>query len=56
LGIQPDEAIFVGHKASELRGARAVGMKTVAFNYDDGAEADMYVEHFGDLLKLPLIA
>jgi putative hydrolase of the HAD superfamily len=54
LGLQPGQTVFVGHKASELAGARAVGMKTVAFNYDPEAQADVYIEHFADLLNIPL--
>ena len=53
LGLSPDQAIFVGHKVSELAGARAVGMQTVAFNYDKDAQADHFIEKFSDLLKLP---
>lgn len=52
LGLTAQEAIFVGHKASELEGARQVGMKTVAFNYDQNAEADCYIENFSELLDL----
>lgn len=53
LGASPAQAIFVGHKASELAGAREIGMLTVAFNYDPDASADYYVEKFSDLLQLP---
>ena len=53
LGVQPCQAIFVGHKASELNGAKAVGMQTVAFNRDDDAEGDTSIEHFAELLDLP---
>jgi putative hydrolase of the HAD superfamily len=53
LGINPSQAVFVGHKASELEGARAVGIKTIAFNYDEDALADDYIEDFADLLKVP---
>jgi HAD superfamily hydrolase (TIGR01509 family)/HAD superfamily hydrolase (TIGR01549 family) len=52
LGIEPKEAAFVGHKASELQGAKAVGMTTVAFNYEEDVEADFYIEHFNELLEL----
>lgn len=55
LGLDAEQAVFVGHKASELEGARAVGMKTIAFNYESDAEADYYIEKFSDLLSLPLI-
>ena len=55
LGVTCDQAIFVGHKASELEGARNAGMKTVAFNYDSDAKADFYIEEFSDLPKLPIM-
>jgi len=55
LGLHPGQAVFVGHNALELDGATKVGMKTVAFNYDKAAEADYYIEHFADLLELPLV-
>ena len=50
LGLFPAQAMFVGHKASELTGAREIGMPTVAFNYDPDASADDYIENFSDLL------
>ena len=55
LGVNAEQAIFVGHKVSELDGAQAVGIKTVAFNYDRSAQADYYIEVFADLLTLPFI-
>lgn len=55
LGVSAEEAIFVGHKITELDGARAVGMKTIAFNYDEGAQADGYIESLTELLETPLI-
>ncbi len=55
VGICPTDAVFVGHKISELDGARAVGMKTIAFNFDEGAIADYYINQFCDLLKVPLL-
>jgi putative hydrolase of the HAD superfamily len=56
LGLNPEQAVFVGHDARELEGARTVGLRTIAFNYEKAAKADFYVERFSDLLKLPLIA
>lgn len=56
LGVSAEQAIFVGHKSSELAGARDVGMKTIAFNYDDDAKADYYIETFADILKVPLLS
>jgi len=55
LGLTAEQAIFIGHKASELDGARAVGMKTIAFNYEKAARADFYIAKFSDLLDVPLI-
>lgn len=55
VGICPSDAVFVGHKITELDGAHAVGMKTIAFNFEDGAIADYYIDHFCDLLKVPLL-
>jgi HAD superfamily hydrolase (TIGR01509 family) len=55
LGIPANRVVFVGHKASELEGARAVGMLTVAFNYKKDARADFYIETFADLLDLQLV-
>lgn len=54
-GVSPAEAVFVGHKTHELDGARAVGMKTIAFNYDQDANADIFIEHFRDLLSVSLL-
>jgi putative hydrolase of the HAD superfamily len=54
-GVTPEEAIFVGHKKSELDGAKAVGLKTIAFNYDRDATADIYINHFSDLLNVPFL-
>lgn len=56
LGLPAGQAVFVGHKASELEGARAVGMKTIAFNYEEAAKANYYIETFRDILKVPILA
>lgn len=55
LGLKAEQAVFIGHKASELDGARAVGLKTIAFNYDESAEADYFIKQFSNLLNLPFI-
>jgi len=55
LGLTPDQAVFVGHRASELAGARAVGMQTIAFNYDKDASADYFIEKFSDILHVPVL-
>ena len=56
LGVKASQAVFVGHKTSELEGARGVGLRTIAFNYDDTAQADYYIGKFADLLQLPVIS
>jgi len=50
------DVVFVGHAAAELRGARAVGMRTVAFKPDHDAVADLVVPSFAALLALPFLA
>ena len=56
-----DAALIRGHGfhririLSELDGARAVGMHTVAFNYDAGANADYFIEKFSGLLNVPVL-
>jgi len=55
LGLSAKQAVFIGHNPSELDGARAIGMKTVAFNYAKEAKADFYIQRFSDLLDVPII-
>lgn len=55
LGVLPSQAAFVGHDIDELDGAKEVNLTTIAFNYKAGVQADFYLTHFGDLLKLPLL-
>lgn len=56
LGVPACKTVFVGHKESELKGAREVGIKTVAFNYDADAHADFYIQTFQELLTVPAVA
>jgi len=56
LGVTVKQTVFLGHKKSELEGARTAGMKTIAFNYDEDAPADYYVENFADILRVPLLS
>jgi HAD superfamily hydrolase (TIGR01509 family) len=56
LDLKADQAVFVGHRKSELDGARAAGLPTIAFNYDEGAQADYFVDTFPALLRTPLIS
>ncbi len=55
LGLSASQAVFVGHSAEELDGARLCGMKTIAFNYEKSTQADYYIDSFEDLLKVELI-
>jgi putative hydrolase of the HAD superfamily len=55
LGINVDQAVFVGHHPQELAGARAIGMKTIAFNYEKNIESDYFIDKFEDLLKVPIL-
>jgi putative hydrolase of the HAD superfamily len=55
LGISADQAVFVGHRKSELDGAKAVGIKTIGFNFDEGAQADICITSFVELLKVPMV-
>jgi putative hydrolase of the HAD superfamily len=55
IGLKPEETIFVGHKTSELIGAHSYGMRTIAFNYDKDAPADIYIQKFSDLLQIPIV-
>jgi FMN phosphatase YigB (HAD superfamily) len=54
-GVSETEAVFVGHDRRELEGAQAVGLLTIAFNYDLEAKADFYLEDFPELLNLPFL-
>jgi HAD superfamily hydrolase (TIGR01509 family) len=52
MDLRPDQVAFVGHDAEELDGAAAVGMQTIAFNFDMDAEADVYLARFEQLQDL----
>jgi HAD superfamily hydrolase (TIGR01509 family) len=56
LGVTTGQAVFVGHSPEELDGARAMGMQTIAFNFDHQARADFYIKEFKDLLDLPALS
>jgi hypothetical protein len=42
----------VGHDVEELAGAAAVGMPTIAFNFDADAQANVYLARFEELLDV----
>ena len=52
MGVRPEQAAFVGHDAEELAGGAAVGMQTIAFNFDPEAQADVHITRFDELLDL----
>jgi FMN phosphatase YigB (HAD superfamily) len=60
LGLPADQVTYVGHDAEHLQGAKAAGLRTVAFNFGCHAHADFYLTRFEDLLPLvkswPVIA
>jgi len=53
--LTPGEAVFVGHDANELEGARRAGMATIAVNYDPDATAGYYAQSLVDLLNVPIL-
>jgi len=52
MGLSAGQVAFVDHDAGELAGAAAVGMPTIAFNFDPEAEADVYLDRFEDLFNV----
>ena len=52
LGLSADQVAFVGNKTKDLAGASAVGMQTVAFNYEQDSKADIYIDRFDELVSL----
>ena len=53
VGVDPCDAVFVGHKKAEIDGAHEIGMKTIALNYDAGTLADAYVN---DIREIPTVS
>nr|HPR34659.1 HAD family hydrolase [Anaerolineaceae bacterium] len=52
VGVKPCDAVFVGHKKAEIDGAREIGMKTIALNYDAGTQADAYINDIREIPKV----
>ncbi len=52
VGVDPCDAVFVGHKKAEIDGAHEIGMKTIALNYDSGTLADAYVNDIREIPKV----
>ncbi len=52
LNVAPRQAAFVGHDADELQGARRCGLRSIAFNFDRDASADVFLGRFDELPAL----
>lgn len=52
MQLPAGQVAFVGHDAAELAGAAAVGMATVACNFDPDAQADVFIARFEELLDI----
>jgi FMN phosphatase YigB (HAD superfamily) len=52
-GVKAGDAVFVGHAAHELDGARNAGMTTAAVFYEPSVRADYYLVSLRDLLTIP---
>lgn len=53
IGVEPQNAIFVGHAQYEIDGAKSLGLTTVRFNPDkDCKVSDHLIENFKDLLDV----
>jgi HAD superfamily hydrolase (TIGR01509 family) len=52
LSVAPEQAAFVGHDADELAGARNVGMRSLAYNFEGAVPADLYLGRFEELIDV----
>jgi len=52
MKLPPEKLVFVGHDRLELAGASAVGMPTIAFNFDSDAQADVHIGRFEELIEV----
>ena len=52
LGLPAKGLVYVGHDAEHLAGAKAIGMRTVAFNFQRQARADFHLTRFEDLAAI----
>jgi HAD superfamily hydrolase (TIGR01509 family) len=52
MNLPPEQVAFVGHDRVELAGAAAVGMTTIAFNFDSDAQADVHITRFEELIEV----
>ncbi|NTW13877.1 MAG: HAD family hydrolase [Candidatus Moranbacteria bacterium] len=49
LGVRPEESVYVGDTESDVRAARAAGMKIVLYSKTDRYDADAFVPTLGAL-------
>jgi HAD superfamily hydrolase (TIGR01509 family) len=49
MKLPAPQVAFLGHDTAELAGAAAVGMATIAFNFDPDARADVFIARFEEL-------
>lgn len=49
LRLPARQAAYVGHQSLALAGAQRVGLRTIAFNHEPAARADIYLQRFSDL-------
>jgi len=52
MNLPVSDVAFVGHDTCELAGATQVGLQTIAFNFDQDAQADVFVARFEELVDL----
>lgn len=52
IGVEKDEAAFVGHDEDELTGAKEFGLVAIAYNFVPGVDADHYLTDFLELLTV----
>lgn len=52
MKLPAERVAFVGHDTADLAGAAGVGLQTIAFNSDDDAQADVFINRFDELLEL----
>jgi phosphoglycolate phosphatase-like HAD superfamily hydrolase len=52
LNLNSSDVAFVGGSADDLAGAAAVGMQTIAVNFEPSCKADHYLRRFDELLSI----
>jgi phosphoglycolate phosphatase-like HAD superfamily hydrolase len=52
MQLPAEQVAFVGHDTVQLAGAAAVGMPTIAFNFDTDARAEVYLARFEELIEI----